>query len=274
MWKVPGPRSPPPASGAGDDNEQAVSRGHNNCPIIHQLNFDNFNQEKYLRSEFELVIKYINIYCKHLNFIYRREFVDCWWRWIFSSTIAPIESVQCCKNHFIWRPSAAVECVVFYIQWQRSAPSLPRLGPRHGPSCRPWVVQKVSVRHLVVTAQPSPAEFRELERVATMTVLEARLRWLILSELKTMGTVLMPRSAARWFPSCLETSLSSARTLCRLAETSAIEGNGTNVLKACIWQSFHLEIQNCSFYLLNIFLTDWRIDNRFFSHRYWIFCEY
>ena len=71
-------------------------------------------------------------------------------------------------------------------------------------------------------AQPSPAEFRELERVATMTVLEARLRWLILSELKTMGTVLMPRSAARWFPSCLETSLSSARTLCLLAETSAI----------------------------------------------------
>ena len=72
------------------------------------------------------------------------------------------------------------------------------------------------------TASPSPAEFRELERVATMTVLEARLRWLILSELKTMGTVLMPRSAARWFPSCLETSLSSARTLCLLAETSAI----------------------------------------------------
>ena len=37
-------------------------------------------------------------------------------------------------------------------------------------------VQKVDVRHLVVTASPSPAEFRELERVATMTVLEARLR--------------------------------------------------------------------------------------------------
>ena len=194
-----------------------------------------------MRSEFELVIK-----CKYLlqtfnlNFIHQREFVDCWWRWIFSSTSAPIESFQCCKNHFIWRPSAAVECVVFYIQWQRSAPSLPRLGPRHGPSGRRWVVQKVDVRHLVVTAQPSPAEFRELERVATMTVLEARLRWLILSELKTMGTVLMPRSAARWFPSCLETSLSSARTLCLLAETSAIEETGQKFLKIASGKVFIL----------------------------------
>ena len=60
--KVPASRLPP-----GDGNEQAaVSRGHNNCPIIHQQNFDNFNQEKYLRSEFELVIKY-NIYTANID---------------------------------------------------------------------------------------------------------------------------------------------------------------------------------------------------------------